>query len=140
MSFNELIILMVIALVLFGPEDLPDVARAIGKVVFEVKKIAGDMTKEFQDAVNTPSNVLKKTLDDTLKTPAPKKSGQEVKKTAAAAPSTAAAVAPEAEDTPEAADTPKDENATPNKDDEELLTYDEDPLAELPQDMVSYEK
>ncbi|TWH60831.1 sec-independent protein translocase protein TatA/sec-independent protein translocase protein TatB [Desulfitobacterium sp. LBE] len=134
MSFNELIILMVIALVLFGPEDLPDVARAIGKVVFEVKKIAGDMTKEFQDAVNTPSNVLKKTLDDTLKTPAPKKSTQEVTKTAAAAPSTAAAVAPEA------ADTPKDENATPNKDDEELLTYDEDPLAELPQDMVSYEK
>lgn len=134
MSFNELIILMVIALVLFGPEDLPDVARAIGRVVFEVKKIAGDMTKEFQDAVNTPSNVLKKTLDDTLKTPAPKKSSQEVTKTAAAAPSTAAAVAPEA------ADTPKDENATPNKDDEELLTYDEDPLAELPQDMVSYEK
>ncbi|MEA5023079.1 Sec-independent protein translocase protein TatB [bioreactor metagenome] len=134
MSFNELIILMVIALVLFGPEDLPDVARAIGKVVFEVKKIAGDMTKEFQDAVNTPSNVLKKTLDDTLKTPAPKKSSQEVTKTAAAAPSTAAAVAPEA------ADTPKDENATPNQDDEELLTYDEDPLAELPQDMVSYEK
>lgn len=134
MSFNELIILMVIALVLFGPEDLPDVARAIGKVVFEVKKIAGDMTKEFQDAVNTPSNVLKKTLDDTLKTPAPKKSTQEVTKTAAAAPSTAAAVAPEA------ADTPKDENATPNQDDEELLTYDEDPLAELPQDMVSYEK
>ncbi|SHN77817.1 Sec-independent protein translocase subunit TatA/TatB [Desulfitobacterium chlororespirans] len=134
MSFNELIILMVIALVLFGPEDLPDVARAIGKVVFEVKKIAGDMTKEFQDAVNTPSNVLKKTLDDTLKTPAPKKSSQEEKKTAAAAPSTVAAV------TPEAADTPSDENATPNKDDEELLTYDEDPLAELPQDMVSYEK
>lgn len=134
MSFNELIILMVIALVLFGPEDLPDVARAIGKVVFEVKKIAGDMTKEFQDAVNTPSNVIKKTLDDTLKTPAPKKSSQEEKKTAAAAPATVAAV------TPEVTDTSNDENATPNKDDEELLTYDEDPLAELPQDMVSYEK
>lgn len=79
MSFNELIILMVIALVLFGPEDLPDVARAIGKVVFEVKKIAGDMTKEFQDAVNTPSNVLKKTLDDTLKTTTPKKAARKKK-------------------------------------------------------------
>ncbi|HHY26188.1 MAG TPA: twin-arginine translocase TatA/TatE family subunit [Desulfitobacterium dehalogenans] len=135
MSFNELIILMVIALVLFGPEDLPDVARAIGKVVFEVKKIAGDMTKEFQDAVNTPSNVLKKTLDDTLKTPAPKKSSQDEKKATATTPSTVA------EATPEAEDPAIDEKATPNQDDEELLTYDdEDPLAELPQDVVSYDK
>ncbi|AFM01114.1 MULTISPECIES: twin-arginine translocase TatA/TatE family subunit [Desulfitobacterium] len=135
MSFNELIILMVIALVLFGPEDLPDVARAIGKVVFEVKKIAGDMTKEFQDAVNTPSNVLKKTLDDTLKTTTPKKSSQEEKKAAATTSSTVAAATPEAENPA------IDEKATPNQDDEELLTYDdEDPLAELPQDMVSYDK
>lgn len=134
MSFNELIILMVIALVLFGPEDLPDVARAIGKVVFEVKKIAGDMTKEFQEAVNTPSNVLKKTLDDTLKTPTPKKSSQEVKKETTTAPSTVATA------TPEASNSATDENVTTLNEEEVLLTYDEDPLAELPQDMVSYEK
>lgn len=133
MSFNELIILMVIALVLFGPEDLPDVARAIGKVVFEVKKIAGDMTKEFQEAVNTPSNVLKKTLDDTLN-PTPKKSSPETKKETTKESTTVAATPSNPEDSP------KGEQPISNNDDKELLTYDEDPLAELPQDMVSYEK
>lgn len=134
MSFNELIILMVIALVLFGPEDLPDVARAIGKVVFEVKKIAGDMTKEFQEAVNTPSTVLKKTLDDTLKTPTPKKSSQEVKKETTTASSTDVTA------TPEGSGSATDKDVAAVNDEEELLTYDEDPLADLPQDMVSYEK
>ena len=132
MSFNELIILMIIALILFGPEDLPDVARAIGKVVFEIKKIAGDMTKEFQEAVNTPTNVLKKTLDDTLN-PTPKKTSTETKKETTKDSSTVAVA------NANAADSAKVEQTAPNGD-EELLTYDEDPLAELPQDMVSYEK
>ncbi|MGI1658635.1 MAG: twin-arginine translocase TatA/TatE family subunit [Desulfitobacterium sp.] len=133
MSFNELIVLMVIALVLFGPEDLPDVARAVGKVVFEIKKIAGDMTKEFQDVVNTPSNALKKTLDETLKTPTttPKKSSQADTQGSTGASTTVAT------------DNSETTNPTPGENDtseEELLTYDEDPLAELPQDMVSHEK
>ncbi|MGE4271704.1 MAG: twin-arginine translocase TatA/TatE family subunit [Desulfitobacterium sp.] len=133
MSFNELIVLMVIALVLFGPEDLPDVARAVGKVVFEIKKIAGDMTKEFQDVVNTPSNALKKTLDETLKTPTttPKKSSQADMQGSTGASTTVAT------------DNSETTNPTPGENDtseEELLTYDEDPLAELPQDMVSHEK
>lgn len=133
MSFNELVVLMVIALILFGPEDLPDVARAIGRVVFEVKKIAGDMTKEFQEAVNTPTNIVKKTLDDTLKTPTSTKSSQDAKGEDAKAPSTEVAAEPET------INSATETGEVPNNTEEELLTYD-DPLAELPQDMVSYEK
>lgn len=124
MSFSELVVLMVIALILFGPEDLPDVARAVGRVVFEVKKIAGDMTREFQDVVKTPSNVLEKAFEDTVKRPSPVK---ESKEESANSP-----------DSPEKStvDAPFSKEA----DQEELLTYDEDPLAELPEEMVSYEK
>lgn len=123
MSFSELIVLMVIALILFGPEDLPDVARAVGRVIFEVKKIAGDMTREFQDVVNTPSNVLEKAFEDTVKRPTPQKESKEEKANSSDSLEKSAV------------DTPLTEEA-----EEELLTYEEDPLAELPEDMVSYEK
>lgn len=139
MSLNEIVILLVIALIIFGPDDLPDIARALGKVVFEVKKIFGDMTKEFQDTVNAPKNVLndmtkefqntvnapknalKKTLDDTL-SPTPAKS------------TTSNTQQEETVESEEVA-----EETTPE---EEFLTYDEedDPLKELPEDMVSFEK
>lgn len=125
MSFSELIILMVIALILFGPEDLPDVARTVGRIVFEVKKIAGDMTREFQNAVDTPSNVLEKAFDQTVNKTSPKAENKVEKE--------------DSSDFPEKSvlETP----ASKVDDQEELLTYEEeDPLAELPQEMVSYEK
>ncbi|WP_425800544.1 twin-arginine translocase TatA/TatE family subunit [Desulfitobacterium sp. Sab5] len=64
MNFSDLLILMVIGLILFGPEDLPDVARAVGRIVFEIKKMTGEVTKEFQDAVNTPSNIINQALKE----------------------------------------------------------------------------
>jgi TatA/E family protein of Tat protein translocase len=141
MSFNEIIVLLIIALVLFGPDDLPDIARALGKIVYEIKKITGDMTKEFQEAVNTPSNMLKKTLDDALYA-TPKKSGQEAKKEAAkeTAKETETETSSVASATTTTTDSSNSDQVKPNIDDEELLTYDDDPLAELPKDMVSYEK
>jgi len=132
MSFNEIIILLIIALVLFGPDDLPDIARALGKVVREIKKLTSDMTKEFQEAVNTPSNMVKKTINDTLYG-TPNKSNQETKKEEKEEKkeTTTASTKEEAK---------QDKATSDNEEKEELLTYEDDPLAELPQDMVSYEK
>lgn len=123
MSFSELVILMVIALILFGPEDLPDVARAVGRVVFEIKKMTGEITKEFQDAVNTPSTVLQKAFDDSVSKSTPKEEKTEEK-------------------TPNENSVEKtNETLSNEKEQEELLTYEEeDPLVNLPQEMVSYEE
>lgn len=123
MSFSELIVLMVIALILFGPEDLPDVARAVGRVVFEVKKIAGDMTREFQDVVKAPSNVLEKAFEDTVKRHTPQKESKREE-------GISDTVEKSSSDTP-----PHTDEA-----EEELLMYEEDPLSGLPEDMVSYER
>lgn len=121
MSFSELLILMVIALILFGPEDLPDVARTVGRIVFEVKKIVNDMTREFQNAVDTPSNVLEKAFDQTVNKPSAKAESKEQEVNSS--------------------DAKENVIDTPSTQDDELLSYEEeDPLAELPQEMVSYEK
>lgn len=125
MSFTELLILMVIGVILFGPEDLPDVARAVGRVVFEIKKITGEMTRELQDAVNTPSTVLQKAFDETVNKPSikPEETENSEKNTNSV-------------DSEEGDGPPSDV-----KEQEELLSYEEeDPLADLPQEMVSYEK
>lgn len=60
MGIPEIIIILAIVLILFGPEDLPDIARTIGKVVFEVRKATQELTREFQDSMdpitkNTPN-------------------------------------------------------------------------------------
>ncbi|HVJ48108.1 Sec-independent protein translocase subunit TatA/TatB [Desulfitobacterium sp.] len=128
-SLSELLILMVIGLILFGPEDLPDVARAAGKIVYEIKKMMSEATKDFKDVVNTPMNVITKTFEESVKPAFEEKSTNSKTQTVTVQESTE----------------PK----------EELLTYDEvenssskpqneeqdnvdDPLAELPAAMVSY--
>ena len=47
MGFGDILLILAIALVLFGPEELPEIARKIGKVVFEIRKATTEITKEF---------------------------------------------------------------------------------------------
>ena len=48
----ELIAIAVVALIVFGPEKLPDVARTVGKTLGEVRKVASDMRSEFQEGMS----------------------------------------------------------------------------------------
>ena len=116
MGFTEIVLIMAIALILFGPEDLPDIARTIGKVVFEIRKATHELTKEFQSSMDAPANVLNNAYKQTT-------SPRGVEK--------------------ETHVTQREEGNSTIKD-EVLLTYEDeipdDPLAELPLDMVSYEE
>lgn len=120
MSLSDLVILMVIGLILFGPEDLPDVARAVGKIVFEIKKMTSEATKEFQDAVNTPSNIINQALKESN----PSDSSHEQSK-------------PAQEDSKSEEELlTYDEAENPT----ELPKHDNDnPLSELPKEMVTYQ-
>lgn len=57
MPFNigwmELVIILIVALIIFGPGKLPDVGRALGKSI-----------KEFKGAVNKVDSEIKKEVDD----------------------------------------------------------------------------
>ena len=63
----ELIVILVVALVVLGPQRLPELARSIGKAMAELRRQSGEIMEEFQ---------VKSMLDDEpskhQKTPPPK--------------------------------------------------------------------
>lgn len=110
MGFGEIIFIMAIALILFGPEDLPKVARVIGKLIYEFRKLTHDFTKEFENFIETPEQ---------KKTEKWSESFSEADPSSVENPTHSGKVQPENDPT---------------------QTKNSDPLAELPKDMVSYEE
>ncbi|MDP4147139.1 MAG: twin-arginine translocase TatA/TatE family subunit [Bacillota bacterium] len=45
-GFPELIVILVIALVVFGPGKLPSVGKSVGEAIKEFKKASNELTKE----------------------------------------------------------------------------------------------
>lgn len=49
LSVPHLIVIFVVALVVFGPEKLPELARNLGKVMAEFRRATGDIRSTFED-------------------------------------------------------------------------------------------
>ncbi len=49
----EIIIILIIALVIFGPDKLPEMARGIGKGIREFRNITGGVERTLQDEFNS---------------------------------------------------------------------------------------
>jgi len=47
-SIAHIVIIFVVALVVFGPEKLPDLARTLGKVMGEFRRATGDLRSTFE--------------------------------------------------------------------------------------------
>lgn len=66
-SGPELIIIVVVALVVLGPERIPELMRSLGKMMREVRKFTGDLsqvTREIQSTVSMED--LRKQIRDEL--------------------------------------------------------------------------
>jgi len=48
-GFPELIVILVIALVIFGPGKLPSVGKSIGESIKEFKKASSELAKDSSD-------------------------------------------------------------------------------------------
>jgi sec-independent protein translocase protein TatA len=48
----EIVIILVVALLLFGPRRLPEMGRSIGQAIREFQKGAKNIREEFDGAVN----------------------------------------------------------------------------------------
>jgi TatA/E family protein of Tat protein translocase len=49
---SELILILVVVLIFFGGEKMPEFARGLGKAIREFKKAAGDVEHEFKRAID----------------------------------------------------------------------------------------
>lgn len=53
--FGELLLLLIIALLLFGPSKLPDLARSLGEAIREFKKAADPNQANSQSTAQAPA-------------------------------------------------------------------------------------
>ena len=49
-SFEELLVLMVLALILFGPDKLPEYAAKLGRLVSKLRQASSEVTQEIQSS------------------------------------------------------------------------------------------
>ena len=62
-SFPELAVVAFIALLVLGPERLPEAMRTLGKLVGMGKKTADSVRREFYNAVYVPAKEIKSNVD-----------------------------------------------------------------------------
>lgn len=61
MGIGELVLIFVIALIVFGPEKLPSVARTVGKLARDLKRTTTELTETIQREMDIED--IKTTLD-----------------------------------------------------------------------------
>ncbi|MBA2879740.1 TatA/E family protein of Tat protein translocase [Desulfosalsimonas propionicica] len=59
----ELIVILAVALIVFGPKKLPDLARSLGKAINEFK----NATQDLKDSVDSEFKDVKKPFEDATK-------------------------------------------------------------------------
>jgi TatA/E family protein of Tat protein translocase len=53
-GMTELLVILVVALLVFGPQKLPELARSLGKAMNEFRRASSDLRASFQEAVDAP--------------------------------------------------------------------------------------
>ncbi len=67
MSFSETIFLLLLALIIFGPKKLPEIARQIGKLLNDVKRTSN----EFKSQIESEISNLNRETSNTILPPVP---------------------------------------------------------------------
>lgn len=62
-SFSEILIVMVVSLLLFGPDKLPEAAKSLGRFMAMVKRNSDALRREFYNTVYEPAEDLKRRID-----------------------------------------------------------------------------
>lgn len=65
-GFPELILILALALIVVGPDKLPEIARSIAKTLVDLKKSAEDLKDSFNEEDN-PISEIKPQLEDAAK-------------------------------------------------------------------------
>jgi len=55
-GFQEMLVILVVVLIFFGPKRLPDLAKSLGKGIAEFKKASEEVRKGIDEAVRETDN------------------------------------------------------------------------------------
>ncbi len=72
---QELVVILVVALIVLGPRRLPEVARALGRALAEFRRATSDLSEEFHNATILLEEEVKEAEKSV--TPAPSKEEKE---------------------------------------------------------------
>ncbi len=61
-SLPELLVIFAVALIVFGPERLPEIARTIGKVAADLRRASDQVRREFYNSVYKPADDVGKRI------------------------------------------------------------------------------
>lgn len=60
MGGMEIMVIMIVALIIFGPGKLPEIGAQVGKAVRDFRRATNDLTREFNDSTND----IRTTMDE----------------------------------------------------------------------------
>jgi TatA/E family protein of Tat protein translocase len=78
-SGQEIFVIFLIVLLLFGANKLPEIARALGKGVNEFRKATDDIKREMHSEVNQVKEKMEESWEHVEKDPESEKENQEEK-------------------------------------------------------------
>ncbi len=58
-SGGELLVIMLVVFLVFGPEKMPEMARKAGRLMNQMKKASNDLTREFKKETSVLQNEIK---------------------------------------------------------------------------------
>jgi sec-independent protein translocase protein TatA len=94
----EMALIMVLALLIFGPKKLPEIGRSLGKALKGFQEASKEFENEFKKEAERLENVVNEPMKATLESPAPKAlasiDAETVEKTPDAKPSEQETVSP----------------------------------------------
>jgi TatA/E family protein of Tat protein translocase len=64
LGFQELLIIFVIALLVFGPKKLPELGKSLGKGLREFKKATEDLKSNWEDQMKEVEEPIRETAKD----------------------------------------------------------------------------
>lgn len=65
LGFTEILIILIVVLVIWGPQKLPDLAKTIGKVMADFRSTAFEVKNEFEEISKNDVNKSPKELPST---------------------------------------------------------------------------
>ncbi|MEX2314523.1 MAG: twin-arginine translocase TatA/TatE family subunit, partial [Thermomicrobiales bacterium] len=60
MGGMEIMVIMLVALIIFGPGKLPEIGAQVGKAVRDFRRATNDLTREFNDSTSD----IRSTMDE----------------------------------------------------------------------------